>query len=699
MTVLVSWPLHAACAGVCVLVAVLIWATGRRGLTTWLLGGACAALAAWAAATAIWPIDAPLNGVAGVLEPLRACLWCALLLHLHERERSGPAGLRPRLWMGGAVLLAAVTLLPSATVMAGNPVAGAVFATPSIVARLALAVLVVLLAENVYRGAGEAARWHVNLPCIAIGGLGVFDLVLYVEAVLAHRFSPILLDSRAALSMLAAGLLLVAALRDRRWRRGPPVSRQAVFHGATLVVSGTFLFGVGAAGQMLESLGGSWGPTAQASLLAGGVMALVVALASRSARSRIRRFLVDPFFRARYDYRWEWMRCIAALSGPDGQAPAAVRAVRAIADAVDSPAGVLLLREEGGAGGLRWAGSWNSPAVPAPDARPLLDALGAGERVLVLTEAVPAAAALRGAYGALWLAVPLLHHRHGVLGAALLAPPRASFPLDTEVFELLRALGREVAMFLAERQAAERLADGRRLANYAARFAFVAHDVKTVSGGLKLLLGNAEDNISDPEFQRDMLITVRAATARIDTLIARLREPADALTSADATDPRGSVRDLPDRLRSIARGRGPQVAVECALAGGTAMRPESFEAAVGHLLDNAIEASPEGSPVLLRLHGAPEAPLVDIVDQGLGMTADFIRDELFRPLRTARPDGNGIGAWQARELLREAGGDLEVQSAPGKGTTMRLHLPPAARTEAAPSGQASPNHRSQAAFV
>ena len=187
---------------------------------------------------------------------------------------------------------------------------------------------------------------------------------------------------------------------------------------------------------------------------------------------------------------------------------------------------------------------------------------------------------------------------------------------------------------------------------------------------------------------------MRAATARIDTLIARLREPADALTSHDATDPRGSVRDLPDRLRSIARGRGPQVVVECAMSGGTGMRPEAFEAAVGHLLDNALEASPAGAPVLLRLHGTTEAPRLDIVDQGPGMTADFIRDELFRPLRTARPDGNGIGAWQARELLRESGGELEVQSRPGGGTTMLLHLPPAAQAEAALS-----NHKSQAAFA
>ena len=67
--------------------------------------------------------------------------------------------------------------------------------------------------------------------------------------------------------------------------------------------------------------------------------------------------------------------------------------------------------------------------------------------------------------------------------------------------------------------------------------------------------------------------------------------------------------------------------------------------------------------------------LVDIIDRGPGMTPDFVRDELFRPFRTSKREGSGIGAFQARELLREAGGDLIVLSRPGEGTTMRLLLP------------------------
>jgi signal transduction histidine kinase len=67
--------------------------------------------------------------------------------------------------------------------------------------------------------------------------------------------------------------------------------------------------------------------------------------------------------------------------------------------------------------------------------------------------------------------------------------------------------------------------------------------------------------------------------------------------------------------------------------------------------------------------------LIDIADHGPGMTPEFIRDHLFRPFRSTKTKGSGIGAWQARELLRAAGGDLLVLSEAGSGTTMRVLLP------------------------
>ena len=66
---------------------------------------------------------------------------------------------------------------------------------------------------------------------------------------------------------------------------------------------------------------------------------------------------------------------------------------------------------------------------------------------------------------------------------------------------------------------------------------------------------------------------------------------------------------------------------------------------------------------------------VNVDDQGAGMTPQFIAKELFRPLRTTKGKGMGIGAYQAKETMRDLGGDIEVSSKVGKGTTITLLLP------------------------
>ena len=582
MIVTVSPVLHLGGAALCAVSGLVVLLVGR-GVVARTLALACFASAGWAVSVAVSPASV-LGGTAAALEVVRNAAWFIALLVLYGRI-AGPAarGLVLRFVVAGAalVLLALATLIPGISIVT---VPG--FGSPALMARLGLDLLIVVLAENLYRNADEEARWHVNLPCIALGGLAAFDLLLFADAALSQAYSVALLDARAVLIGLAMPLLAIAAVRDRRARRGPPIPRRVMFHGATLIIAGTFLLGVGAAGEALRHIDTGWGSTAQASMLAGALMAAAVVAASATARSRLRNMIVEQFFTARYDYRKEWLRCIATLSAPDPGAPDPhIRAIRAIADAADSPGGVLLLREEAptGAGAaqqparLRWAGSWNLPAAPdhaIVEALPLLDAGGPYQ---------PPSA--RGRRRQRW------RRRSGRSGSpcrccttatgrralVLLPAPRAPFDLDREADELLRTLGRAVAMFLAERRAAERLAEQRRVQDYAKHFAFVAHDVKTVSSQLEMLLANAEDNMQDPEFQHDMLVTVRASAARIKALIARLGQPGDAPREEAAVPGPASTAPL-EALRADRHGTG----LSRAPRGGRGRRHAGFRPAGRH---------------------------------------------------------------------------------------------------------------------
>jgi putative PEP-CTERM system histidine kinase len=236
---------------------------------------------------------------------------------------------------------------------------------------------------------------------------------------------------------------------------------------------------------------------------------------------------------------------------------------------------------------------------------------------------------------------------------------------------------------VAEQRAAQIMSQTRELREYSQRFAFVLHDIKNVSSQLSMLLANAEVHADNPEFQRDMLATVRASVGKITRLLSRLQ--------ADRQERSHALIDPVERLKDVVettlesrpgyRDRGVaivSVAGDGSLAGqlgGVAIDAESFDAVAAHLLNNAIEASPPDARVRAEVRREGLSVVIDIIDEGPGMSPEFIRDALFRPFASTKGDGHGIGVYQARELLREAGGDLLVLSRMGSGTTMRLLLP------------------------
>ncbi|HEY0425577.1 MAG TPA: XrtA/PEP-CTERM system histidine kinase PrsK, partial [Rhodopila sp.] len=392
---------------------------------------------------------------------------------------------------------------------------------------------------------------------------------------------------------------------------------------------------------------------------------------SGSTRSRIRSMVVENFFSNRYNYRREWMRCIDALTAPEAFVALHKRAIRAAAEVVDSPAGALFLRPPSDVA-FQWAGSWNMPSVtaPVPPGHPLVALFRDGDWIVHLDEHADAEKWLPELVRS-WVVVPL-NHFGGLIGFVVLARSRAHFKLDREAYDLLRVVGREIASRVAEQRAMQVLTQTRQLREYSQRFAFVIHDIKNVSGQLSMLLTNAEVYADNPEFQRDMLATVRASVAKITRLLSRLQ--------ADRQERDHALITPSDRLRELVEANRVASQREIrfhdhGFSAGAAIDPDAFDAVVTHLLNNALEASDTHAAVEIDLRMEAHGVVVDIIDQGPGMAPEFVRDELFRPLRSTKGDGHGIGAFQARELLRDAGGDLLVISKPNAGTTMRLILP------------------------
>jgi putative PEP-CTERM system histidine kinase len=214
--------------------------------------------------------------------------------------------------------------------------------------------------------------------------------------------------------------------------------------------------------------------------------------------------------------------------------------------------------------------------------------------------------------------------------------------------------------------------DARQLELFNQRFAFVVHDIKNLVSQLSLILSNAERHGDNPEFQRDVLATVGHSVARMKNLLEQLsiarradREPASFDLAEAIQEEWGS--EVTRDPRFDIQTPSARCFVKC--------DRETVMQVLRHVVQNALEAVSANGTVKLVLERLGDFAVLLISDNGPGMTAEFVRDELFRPFKTTKSSGYGIGAYQARELIRQAGGRLDVASSPGTGTRVSIQLP------------------------
>jgi putative PEP-CTERM system histidine kinase len=427
-------------------------------------------------------------------------------------------------------------------------------------------------------------------------------------------------------------------------------------------------------------------------VLAVMTVSAMVLLPSARARGWVKVKVAKHLFEHRYDYRTEWLRFAETLgtAGPEA-APLGQRVIKAFADILEAPGGLLHAADSSDA--ITPVASWNWPGRNPPAGelaliRGFWSALEESGRIIELD-------ALRGGWAKpedcvalapqwmleerrAWACVPLIHGER-LFGLLLLASPEYRRALDWEDFDLLRTAGRQAASSLAEAYGQEALSNARRFEEFNRRFAFILHDIKNLVSQLSLLSRNAERHADNPEFRADMVATLRGSVGKMNDLLTKLSPEAQSGPQRSEPQPLNAI--LADAIAAKRRDHDVHLLGDTSL--WAIVDPARLEQAVGHLIQNAVEASPPDEPVTVRLARAGDEVSITISDKGVGMDGDFVRNRLFQPFASTKNGGFGIGAFEARSLIAAMGGRLIVDSAPGAGTEFSIFLP-AARAAAQP---------------
>lgn len=550
---------------------------------------------------------------------------------------------------------------------------------------LAGAVLGLVLVEQLFRTVPAESRWAVKPLCLALSAGYVFELYLFADGFLFGILDADVWAVRGIAHVLTLPLIAVSAGRNPDWAFRITVSRQAVFHSTALALSGGYLLVISAAGYYVRFVGGDWGRALQLTLLFAGLLLLSVFLVSGAQRARLRVFLNKHLFPYRYDYRSEWLRFTQALSSADGALDLGESVIKGLSDLVESPGGVLWLRESGGHG-YSVHSRLNHPAIAVmeDEGSAFCRFLAEREWVINLEEYRSGATNYEtlvlpvwlSEISSAWLVLPL--KSGGVLvGFVVLSAPRTPVDVNWEVLDLLKTAQAQAASYLSRMQAMEALIESRKFDSFNRMSAFVVHDLKNLVSQLSLMLKNAERHKHNPAFQEDMLETVANVESRMRGLMAQLQEKR-------SIDPprRVELNALVERLRQAKRHQRPTIDFEA--GDGTAVEviahPDRLERVIGHVLQNALEATAGDGRVTVSIMPTGDGSVVlSVDDNGCGMSKEFVRERLFRPFQSSKTGGMGIGAFEAQQYIREIGGSIAVDSEPGKGTRVAITLPVVAR--------------------
>jgi signal transduction histidine kinase len=202
----------------------------------------------------------------------------------------------------------------------------------------------------------------------------------------------------------------------------------------------------------------------------------------------------------------------------------------------------------------------------------------------------------------------------------------------------------------------------------------MAHDMNSPLNAITLIFQALDEDLPPDSPSRPLLQPAKRAAQRCKRLVADLlafsREP----RMADAANLEEVVRRC---LELFEADSAPTIRTSFEVIGEHVqlkLDKAQLQQAILNLLDNAADAMEGKGSIHLRLRTGARDVVLEIEDDAPGMTKE-VQAQIFEPFFTTKKTGHGLGLAITRRLVSRNGGQVELESAPGAGTTFRLRFP------------------------
>lgn len=543
---------------------------------------------------------------------------------------------------------------------------------------LLLNLWLLVLLEQLYRNADVKVKWAIWSLIIALGMATVFDFVLFAQAAMVNQLDFSYWHARGFITAIGMPFILVSTRRIKDWSVDVFVSREVVFYSSMLLISGFYLLLLAIAGYVINYFGGAWGDVISIAFIILGGSVLAALLITERLRSEVKVFITKHFFANKYDYRVEWLKSIEQLEIGEND-DCYHTATHIICSSLNIHQGALIKKF--------------SPSQYQPLYQQNFQLEQNELHFLVAVDQfcqqhgwiidIRELAMVEKSYPGLVLdaraceqknidiIIPIFMNK-SVYGFFLLALPEEQGVLNWEDRDLLFSISKQLSNYLSLNEANDSLAESKQFDAFNRMSAFLVHDLKNIQAQLALINSNAKRHRDNPAFIDDVFETIDSATGRLDKVLAQLRNKQVVESKKKSID----VQTLIQRVVEQRNVQLPHISVQLAIDSVISIDEETLFSVLNHLLQNAQEATNESGWVKISAEKISNNLHLAIVDNGCGMSMDFIKNRLFKPFDTTKGNaGMGIGVYEAKQFVESIGGTMQVTSFEDEGSIFTLVIP------------------------
>lgn len=541
---------------------------------------------------------------------------------------------------------------------------------------LALCILQLAFVEALYRRSAEN-KWQYKPLVISLSLSILFDFVLLAESALFGQVDSQLWAARGYVCASLLPLMLLSVRRIKAWGISVYVSRDIVLQSSLVLASGAYLCLLAIAGFYIRYVGGTWSNLLQTTFFSLGFAMLALLLFSGALRRKLKVYIEKHFFANKFDYRQKWLELTRLLRQVDlSKSEQYDTILQAWLTAVGYSRGCLIRLPTNAP--AKCLATINRAALTADEAillKRYSSAYTLQHWVVDLSETednfVRQQQDLKNIDAQLILPI----HADGELwGICMINTPDVDKQkLNWELRDYLMLVTEQTASYLLLMEASKTLSENAQFAAFSRMSSFVVHDLKNVKAQLDLLLQNASKHKTNPAFIDDMFDTLNAMQQRLNTMLSQLNSKRNQRETISAFDVGTMIQSV---ITQRCATKLPLPVLQIVTPCQARFDKERFASVIYNLLDNAQHATAADGSISVTVNTDKNNLLLEIVDNGCGMSEDFINQRLFKPFDSTKGNsGMGVGAYDALHFAQQHNGQLLVNSKPNVGTTFTLVLP------------------------